>query len=40
MHEDFERFHGNVLTVSEFARIVCKNEKIILMSKKIIASIC
>ena len=27
MHEDFERFHGNISTVSEFARIVCKNEK-------------
>ena len=27
MHEDFERFHGNVLTVSEFARIVGKIEK-------------
>ena len=40
MREDFERFHGNVLTVSEFARIVCKNEKIKLMNKKIIATIC
>ena len=40
MHEDFERFHVNVLTVSEFARIVCKIEKLKLMSKKIIATIC
>ena len=27
MHEDFERFQGNVLTVSEFAKMVGKNEK-------------
>ena len=40
MHEAFERFHENVLTVSEFARIVCKNKKIKLMNKKIIKTIC
>ena len=28
MHEDSQRFQGNVLPVSEFAKIVCKNEKI------------
>ena len=27
MHEDFEKFQGNVLPVSEFAKMVCKNEK-------------
>ena len=27
MHEDSQRFQGNVLPVSDFAKIVCKNEK-------------
>ena len=27
MHEDSQRFQGNVLPVFEFAKIVCKNEK-------------
>ena len=28
MYEDSKRFQGNVLPVSEFPKIVCKNEKI------------
>ena len=37
MHEDFERFQGNVLPVSEFAKMVCKKKKI---DKKLIVTIC
>ena len=40
MHEDSQRFQGNVLPVSEFAKIVCKNEENKKQIKKSIATIC